>query len=133
MGDAPRPAVFRPRSCPQLVRLCLTLGKLSLRPSVSSCRLRLGGKPAFLVTFTRDVHHRAAAHCHGTTDFLMQRAIMLTATAEYALRALTQLARLSRNQVMLGRELATSTGIPPKYLAKVMLALRNAGLVLATR
>ena len=58
---------------------------------------------------------------------------MLTATSEYALRALTQLARLSRGEVMLGRQLAVTTGIPPKYLAKVMLSLRNAGLVLATR
>lgn len=58
---------------------------------------------------------------------------MLSATSEYALRALAHLARLSRGKVMLGRELAGHTGIPPKYLSKVMLALRNAGLVVATR
>lgn len=58
---------------------------------------------------------------------------MLSATSEYALRALAHLARLSRGQVMLGRELAGHTGIPPKYLSKVMLALRNAGLVVASR
>lgn len=58
---------------------------------------------------------------------------MLSATSEYALRALTQLARVSRGEVVLGRDLAESTGIPPKYLSKVMLSLRNAGLVLATR
>lgn len=58
---------------------------------------------------------------------------MLSATSEYALRALTQLARLSRGKVMLGRDLADHTGVPPKYLAKVMLALRNAGLVVAAR
>ena len=58
---------------------------------------------------------------------------MFSATSEYALRALAQLARLSHGKVMLGRRLAESTGVPPKYLSKVMLALRNAGLVVATR
>ena len=58
---------------------------------------------------------------------------MLSATSEYALRALTRLAQLSRNEVMLGRDLARDAGVPQQYLAKIMLALRNAGLVLATR
>ncbi len=58
---------------------------------------------------------------------------MLSATSEYALRALTRLAQTERGEAVLGRDLATATGIPPQYLAKVMLALRNAGLVLATR
>jgi Rrf2 family protein len=58
---------------------------------------------------------------------------MLSATSEYALRALTQLARLSHGQVILGRDLAGRTGVPPKYLSKIMLSLRNAGLVVATR
>lgn len=58
---------------------------------------------------------------------------MLSTTSEYALRALAELARLSRGKVMLGRDLAKQTGIPPKYLCKVMLSLRNAGLVTATR
>ncbi|MBZ5628624.1 MAG: Rrf2 family transcriptional regulator [Acidobacteriia bacterium] len=58
---------------------------------------------------------------------------MLSATSEYALRALTRLAQLSRGDVILGRDLARSTSVPPQYLAKIMLALRNAGLVLATR
>lgn len=58
---------------------------------------------------------------------------MLSATSEYALRALAQLARRSRGDVLLGRELADSTGVPPKYLSKIMLALRHAGLVAATR
>jgi Rrf2 family protein len=58
---------------------------------------------------------------------------MLSTTSEYALRALAELARLSHGKVMLGRDLAKQTGIPPKYLSKIMLSLRNAGLVAATR
>ena len=58
---------------------------------------------------------------------------MLSTTSEYALRALAELARLSHGQVMLGRDLASETGIPSKYLSKIMLSLRNAGLVTATR
>lgn len=58
---------------------------------------------------------------------------MLSATSEYALRALTRLAQLPRSDGILGRDLAKSTGVPQQYLAKIMLALRNAGLVLATR
>ena len=58
---------------------------------------------------------------------------MLSTTSEYALRALAELARLAHGKVMLGRDLAKQTGIPPKYLSKIMLSLRNAGLVAATR
>jgi Rrf2 family transcriptional regulator, iron-sulfur cluster assembly transcription factor len=58
---------------------------------------------------------------------------MLSATSEYALRALSRLAQLSRGEAILGRDLSKSTGVPQQYLAKIMLSLRNAGLVLATR
>lgn len=58
---------------------------------------------------------------------------MLSSTSEYALRALAELARMSKGEIMLGRDLATRTGIPAKYLSKIMLALRNAGIVAATR
>lgn len=58
---------------------------------------------------------------------------MLSTTSEYALRALAELARMSRGEIMLGRDLAARTGIPAKYLSKIMLALRNAGIVAATR
>jgi Rrf2 family iron-sulfur cluster assembly transcriptional regulator len=58
---------------------------------------------------------------------------MLSVTSEYALRALSELARLSRGEVMLGRDLARKTKVPAKYLSKIMLALRNAGIVAATR
>ncbi len=58
---------------------------------------------------------------------------MLSTTSEYALRALSQMAQLARGEAILGRDLAKSSGVPQQYLAKIMLALRNAGLVLATR
>src|SRR5579864_5730305 len=53
---------------------------------------------------------------------------MLTTTSQYALRALCHLARHS-GQPVLGRDLARSVEIPPNYLSKVLLTLRNAGLV----
>jgi Rrf2 family protein len=54
-------------------------------------------------------------------------------TSKYALRALVELTRQPQGEAMGGRELAESTGIPPQYLSKIMLALRNAGFVMATR
>lgn len=53
---------------------------------------------------------------------------MLSTTSQYALRALSHLAALS-GQVVLGRDLAESVEIPANYLSKVLLTLRNAGLV----
>jgi len=38
-----------------------------------------------------------------------------------------------REEVVLGRELAEMTGVPPSYLSKVLLVLNRAGLVEATR
>src|SRR5438270_8918929 len=53
---------------------------------------------------------------------------MLSTTSQYALRALCHLARQSHVAVV-GRDLAKSVEIPPNYLSKVLLTLRNAGLV----
>ena len=39
----------------------------------------------------------------------------------------------ARSAESLGRDLSKSTGVPQQYLAKIMLSLRNAGLVLAAR
>lgn len=58
---------------------------------------------------------------------------MLSMTSKYALRALVELARRPRGESIGGHELAESTRIPPQYLSKIMLALRNAGYVAATR
>jgi Rrf2 family iron-sulfur cluster assembly transcriptional regulator len=57
---------------------------------------------------------------------------MLSITSQYALRALSHLARQTDGAV-LGRDLAQSVEIPANYLSKVLLALRNAGLVDTTR
>lgn len=57
---------------------------------------------------------------------------MLSITSQYALRALSHLARHS-GEAVLGRDLAHSVEIPANYLSKVLLILRNAGLVDTTR
>ena len=57
---------------------------------------------------------------------------MLSTTSQYALRALCHLARQSDGAV-LGRDLAQSVEVPANYLSKVLLTLRNAGLVDTTR
>ena len=57
---------------------------------------------------------------------------MLSTTSQYALRALCQLARQS-GKAVLGRDLAQAVEIPANYLSKVLLTLRNAGLVGTTR
>ncbi len=58
---------------------------------------------------------------------------MLTVTTEYALRALSELSRSPRGTAVLGRDLAKSARVPAKYLSKIMLSLRNAGIVGTTR
>jgi Rrf2 family protein len=58
---------------------------------------------------------------------------MLTTTTEYALRALVHLVRLPAGESMLGRDLAEKASIPANYLAKILLTLRNAGYLEATR
>ena len=57
---------------------------------------------------------------------------MLSITSQYALRALSHLARQS-GEAVLGRDLAHSVEIPANYISKVLVTLRNAGLVDATR
>jgi Rrf2 family protein len=58
---------------------------------------------------------------------------MFTATSEYALRALVQLARQPQGESVLGRELAEKGRIPANYLSKILWALRNAGFLETTR
>jgi Rrf2 family protein len=57
---------------------------------------------------------------------------MLSTTSQYALRALCHLARQS-GEAVLGRDLAQAVEIPANYLSKVLLTLRNAGLVDTSR
>ena len=58
---------------------------------------------------------------------------MLSATSQHAIRGLVHMARVPVGQAILGRELSESAGIPANFLAKLMLILRNAGIVDATR
>ena len=59
----------------------------------------------------------------------INRSTMLSVTSQYALRALTQLAKIKDEPIMLGKELAEKAEIPPNYLAKILLLLKNAGLL----
>jgi Rrf2 family protein len=58
---------------------------------------------------------------------------MISMTSEYALRAMVSLAAQPDGRALLGRELAESASIPANYLAKILLTLRNAGLVVTVR
>jgi Rrf2 family protein len=58
---------------------------------------------------------------------------MLSITSEYALRAVTVMAALPQGVSILGKDLARHTGIPGRYLAKLLTTLNNAGIVGAAR
>jgi Rrf2 family protein len=58
---------------------------------------------------------------------------MLSMTSEYALRAMAWLAAQPSGRATLGRDLAESAAIPANYLAKILVTLRNAGLVATVR
>jgi Rrf2 family protein len=58
---------------------------------------------------------------------------MISMTSEYALRAMVFLAAQPIDRAVLGREVAESAEIPVNYLAKILVTLRNAGLVATIR
>src|ERR1035437_7536228 len=58
---------------------------------------------------------------------------MLSATSQYALRALAHLATLKDGETVLGKDLAKKTGIPKNYLSKILVALGRAGIIRASR
>ena len=58
---------------------------------------------------------------------------MLSQTAEYALRAMVVLASSAGDPPRTAQEIAARAKVPLDYLAKVMLALGRAGLVLSQR
>lgn len=58
---------------------------------------------------------------------------MFSTTCEYALRALVRLAQTPNGDAVLGRDLARQAEIPPNYLSKILLALRNAGVLTTAR
>ncbi|MHB8953702.1 MAG: RrF2 family transcriptional regulator [Pirellulaceae bacterium] len=59
--------------------------------------------------------------------------MILSAASQHAIRTLVHLAQVPAGESVLGRDLAVRAGIPANFLAKIMLTLRNAGLVDATR
>src|SRR5512138_741559 len=58
---------------------------------------------------------------------------MISETSKYALRALIELVRCPQGETLRGQDLAKSAHVPPLYLAKIMLSLRKAGYIAATR
>jgi Rrf2 family protein len=58
---------------------------------------------------------------------------MISETSKYALRALIELVRCPQGETMRGQDLAKAAHVPPLYLAKIMLTLRKAGYISATR
>lgn len=58
---------------------------------------------------------------------------MLSATSKYALKALVFLGALPKGSTVVGGKLAESTGVPANYLYKILLDLKRAGFVKATR
>jgi Rrf2 family protein len=58
---------------------------------------------------------------------------MFSTTCEYALRALVRLARIPNGSAILGRDLAQDAEIPANYLSKILLTLRNAGVLTTAR
>jgi Rrf2 family iron-sulfur cluster assembly transcriptional regulator len=59
--------------------------------------------------------------------------MILSATSRHAIRALAQLAQVPFREAVLGRDLALRGNVPANFLSKIMLTLRNAGIVDATR
>lgn len=58
---------------------------------------------------------------------------MLSATSQYALRALLVLATEPAERLVLGKDMARLAQIPSNYLSKIMLTLAGAGIVEAAR
>lgn len=58
---------------------------------------------------------------------------MLTTTAQHAIRALVELARLDAGGTMLGKDLAQKANVPANYLSKILWTLGSAGIIDATR
>lgn len=58
---------------------------------------------------------------------------MFSSTTTYAVRALAHLAERAADQPVLGRDLAALAEVPANYLSKILLTLRRAGIVEATR
>jgi Rrf2 family protein len=81
------------------------------------------------ITDSCDWNHGWFGTLSAIMEFNILRSTMFSVTSQYALRALAQLARSGNQQAMLGKDLAVKAEIPPNYLAKILLALKNAGLL----
>jgi Rrf2 family transcriptional regulator, iron-sulfur cluster assembly transcription factor len=75
----------------------------------------------------------SAAHTPARSAIANTRGIMFSTTCEYALRALVRLARIPNGSAILGRDLAQDAQIPANYLSKILLTLRNAGVLTTAR
>ncbi|MEE9555579.1 MAG: Rrf2 family transcriptional regulator [candidate division Zixibacteria bacterium] len=58
---------------------------------------------------------------------------MISTTSKYALRALVYLGTIPRGTPVVSGHLAQQAGIPPDYLYKILLDLRNAGILDSSR
>jgi Rrf2 family protein len=58
---------------------------------------------------------------------------VLSATAEYALRAVVHLARQGDAEALQAQDLAEATGVPQSYLRKLLHELARAGILASTR
>ncbi|NIV85762.1 MAG: Rrf2 family transcriptional regulator, partial [Actinobacteria bacterium] len=58
---------------------------------------------------------------------------LFSSTATYAVRALAHLAERPADEAILGRDLAELADVPANYLSKILLILKRAGMVEATR
>ena len=58
---------------------------------------------------------------------------MISRGATYALRALTYIAAREPNEWCLNREIATSVGLPPQYLTKILRTLAEGGVLVSQR
>ncbi|MEW6749688.1 MAG: Rrf2 family transcriptional regulator [Candidatus Latescibacterota bacterium] len=58
---------------------------------------------------------------------------MISVTAQHALRAMAALAAAGPDRAMPGREISAASGVPPKFLSKILLDLNRAGMVSAVR
>jgi Rrf2 family protein len=58
---------------------------------------------------------------------------LLSLTAKYAIRALSELAALPQDTTLLGKDLSKRSGVPPNYLSKILWTLGGQGLIDATR
>lgn len=58
---------------------------------------------------------------------------MISTTSKYALRALVYMGTIPEGTPVVSGQLAQQVGIPPDYLYKILLELKNAGILHSSR